>query len=66
MLGYVPIGSVISQSIPGISKWITNVPNVGSMRGISLGAGIGTIILGIRQLLGHERRHIESDEGENE
>jgi len=57
-LSYVPIGSAISSLIPALGNWIITVPNTGTMRGIALGAGIGAVVIGFRQILGYERRHI--------
>jgi hypothetical protein len=62
MLGRVPIGRQISESLPSIAEWILNVPNNGSRRAIMMGAAIGAIATGLRILLGIERSHIGSDE----
>ena len=62
MLGRVPIGHKISDSLPSIAEWILNVPNNGSRRAIMMGAAIGAITTGMRILLGIERSHIGSDE----
>ena len=62
MLGRVPIGRAISESLPSIAQWILDVPNNGSRRAIMMGAAIGAIATGLRILLGLERSHLGSDE----
>jgi hypothetical protein len=62
MLGRVPIGRAISETLPSISQWILDVPNNGSRRAIMMGAAIGAIATGLRILLGLERSHLGSDE----
>jgi hypothetical protein len=62
MLGRVPIGRLISETLPSIAQWILDVPNNGSRRAIMMGAAIGAITTGMRILLGIERSHIGSDE----
>jgi len=62
MLGRVPIGRAISETLPSIAQWILDVPNNGSRRAIMMGAAIGAIATGLRILLGLERSHLGSDE----
>ena len=62
MLGRVPIGRAISDTLPAIAQWILDVPNNGSRRAIMMGAAIGAIATGLRILLGLERSHLGSDE----
>ena len=47
-LGLVPV-------LPEISDWILNVPAMAGVRGILLGVALGTLLTGIRLLLGVER-----------
>ncbi len=41
MLGRVPIGAFISDSIPQASQWLMAVPNLAAKRGILLGVSLG-------------------------
>jgi hypothetical protein len=45
--GFVPIGD-----------WLLNIPNVAATRGIMIASAIGIIALGLRVLLGQERRSL--------
>jgi len=48
----VPIGILMWRDFPVIGNWIRDVVNTATFRGILIGAAIGTVILGIRRLLG--------------
>jgi len=58
MLKNAPIGAVIWSGFPGLGAWILEVPAAAGNRAVLIGTGIGTILLGIRILLGYERGHI--------
>jgi hypothetical protein len=61
MLGQVGIGQVMWSGLPVLSSWIMRVPNMGAMRGITIGASLGVIGLGLRVMLGLERRHFGAE-----
>ena len=54
LLGNAPVGEMISPMFPAISNWILDVPNGAASRGMTIGAGIGIIAIGIRNMLGKE------------
>jgi hypothetical protein len=41
MLGRVPIGDIIHEGIPQMTRWILEVPNLASKRGVMIGVGLG-------------------------
>jgi len=55
MLGYAPIGEMISGHIPSLTKWIMDVPNTAGNRVIILSGIIGIVALYVRIILGYER-----------
>ena len=57
VLGRVGIGQAIWGQLGPISNWIMKFPNAAGMRGIMIGAALGTIGLGLRIILGIERSH---------
>jgi len=61
MLGQVGIGQVMWSGLPVLSSWVMRVPNMGAMRGITIGASLGVIGLGLRVMLGLERRHFGAE-----
>ncbi len=61
MLGQVPIGELITGSLPpgfhasDVSTWIMQVPNTGSKRAIDLGLTLGVLATMLKILTGIER-----------
>jgi len=55
MLGRVPIGEVISPSLPTAANWIMNVINTAGQRGVMICSALGYISISLRMLLGLER-----------
>jgi hypothetical protein len=53
LIGQVAVGLV--PVLPEIKDWILNVPAMAGVRGILLGVALGTVLTGIRLLLGVER-----------
>jgi len=65
MLGRVPIGDKISfwtawhiPSISTISQWILNSPNLAAKRAITLGVGLGSLLMTLKIILGIERTYL--------
>ena len=58
MLMNAPIGAVIWSGFPGLGKWIMDVPSAAVNRAVLIGVGIGSIIIGIRILLGYDRSYL--------
>ncbi len=58
VLGRVGIGQAMWPQLGPISDWIMTYPNAAGMRGIMIGAALGTISLGLRIILGIERGHL--------
>lgn len=50
MFGNTTIGGIIWPGFLSLKDWIMTVPNTAAFRPITIGAGLGTIILGLRLL----------------
>jgi hypothetical protein len=55
MLGRVPIGDIISERLPEMTRWILEVPNLASKRGVMIGVGLGMMATALKIVLGIER-----------
>ncbi len=55
MLGRVPIGDMIHEGIPQATRWILEVPNLASKRGVMIGVGLGMMATSLKIILGIER-----------
>jgi hypothetical protein len=55
MLGRVPIGDIIHEGIPQMTRWILEVPNLASKRGVMIGVGLGMMATALKIILGIER-----------
>ena len=58
MFAYAPLGEVIWSGWAPIHQWLQNVWMTSTFRGIQIGVAIGAITMGIRVLLGLERRYV--------
>jgi hypothetical protein len=55
MLGRVPIGDIIHERLPDATRWILEVPNLASKRGVMIGVGLGMMATALKIVLGIER-----------
>ena len=62
MAGRAPIGELIWDQFPVISKWLLDVPNMTAQRGILIGASIGAFATSMRVLLGIDRGYLGGGE----
>jgi len=58
MLSNVALGELIWINFPLIGSWIQSVPMMAAYRALTIGVGLGLILLGIRVLLARERGYI--------
>lgn len=62
MIGKVPIGDLISPSIPALTSWLQDVPNTAGMRGIMIGTALGGVATALRVITGLERTYLSGGE----
>lgn len=60
MIGNTTVMELIFPFMPNVKEWIMTVPNMAAYRGMTIGAGLGGLLLGIRTLLGQERGYMGS------
>jgi len=58
MLANAPVGGSIWGGFTPLKDWIFDVPNMSTMRGITIGAALGALALGARTLMGKERGYL--------
>lgn len=65
MLGRVPVGAYLAVpgyeevlSVPALSAFILDVPNMAAKRGILIGVGLGVVATALKILLGIERTYL--------
>jgi hypothetical protein len=58
MIGRVPIGNAIHESIPMVANFILDYPNTAAKRGIMIGVGLGMISTALKIILGIERGYL--------
>lgn len=58
MLANAPVGGSIWGGFAPLKDWIFDVPNMATMRGITIGAALGALALGARTLMGKERGYL--------
>ncbi len=61
MLGNAPAAEFVTNGFVKLSAWIMKVPNVAATRGILIGSAIGTILTGMRIILGLDRSYLGID-----
>lgn len=55
MIAYAPVITASFPQAVSLAGWVIDVPNTAAVRGITIGAGVGTIALGLRTILGKEK-----------
>lgn len=58
VMGNAPLITNLLPAIADISLWIREVPNMATMRGVMIGAALGSIALAVRTLMGIERGYL--------
>ncbi len=58
MLGRVPIGAYISETLPALSQWLMTTPNMAARRGILIGVSLGAVATALRIIFGIERSYL--------
>jgi hypothetical protein len=61
VIGRVGLGQAIWPASARLADWIMTYPNAAGMRGIVIGAALGTISLGLRIILGIDRGHLGAE-----
>ncbi len=60
LLGRAPLGEYILPQFGTWTKWIMDIPNTSAMRAVAFGATLGSLITGVRVLLGFDRAFVSS------
>jgi len=63
-MGNAPIFGLLWKGFPDLSLFLLLGPNAAGFRGIAIGIAIGTIIVGIRTLIGRETGYLQQKEAE--
>jgi len=58
LLGQIPLGYQLWPYLPFLKDWLLQVLGTAGLRGIILGVALGTIITGLRLLLGQDRPYL--------
>lgn len=58
MIGRVPVGERLWGSLPDLTEWIMNVPQLAGKRAIMIGAALGAISTALKVLTGLERTYL--------
>lgn len=62
MLGNIPWVGLLAPWIPQASRWILDVPMTAALRGITIGVGLGMVVLSLRILLARDRSYLGGGE----
>ena len=54
LLGWLPLSLVQKGVLPGLRNWLLQVPTTAGARGILIGVALGTLVVGLRVLVGAE------------
>ncbi len=53
LLGWIPLKGV--DTLADVQRWLVRVPVSAGARGLLIGVGLGTVMVGVRVLIGHDR-----------
>jgi len=57
LLGTVSMPGVAGRWLSGLRQWWMDVPALARMRGLLIGVGLGTLVVGLRVIVGMDRPH---------
>ena len=55
LMGNSPIGPAVFPPLADLHTWLSNVPNVGAVRGFNIAMSVGAVVVGLRTIMGRER-----------
>lgn len=58
LLGVAPWGPLISSDFVNVSNWLMDFVNKPAMTAILIGVGLGTVMIGLRTILGFEKSYL--------
>jgi hypothetical protein len=58
MFGRSPLGETVLPVSFRLADWVFKVPNLAGQRGIVIGSAIGAVTVGLRVILGMERKYL--------
>jgi hypothetical protein len=58
MFGRSPLGETMLPASFRLADWVFKVPNLAGQRGIVIGSAIGAVTVGLRVILGMERKYL--------
>ncbi len=59
LLGSLPLPGVAGAQLAALREWWLTVPSMAGMRGLLIGVGLGTLLIGLRVIAGLDRPHSE-------
>lgn len=57
LLGTIPLPGVLGTALATLRQWWMEVPAMAGMRGFLIGVGLGTLLVGLRVIVGIDRPH---------
>ncbi|MGD1995930.1 MAG: hypothetical protein PVH62_04060 [Anaerolineae bacterium] len=57
LLGTAPLPGPLGERLAELRRWWIEVPGLAGMRGLLIGVGLGTLVMGLRVISGLERPH---------
>jgi len=57
LIGTVALPGPVGAVLGGLRRWWLGVPAMAGMRGVLIGVGLGTLVVGLRVLVGMDRPH---------
>ncbi len=55
LLGTLPVPALLGDRVVALRTWWMSVPAMAGMRGLLIGVGLGTLLIGLRVLIGADR-----------